>query len=200
MAEPTPTPEPPRDDDEPVAAVMPRWVPVLIGAILVGLAGLAVFTGLRYRDNTLVRMVSPDGPRRTAAQTPAPPGEPDAGSSLVLPGNADAVPAANAPVSGSSRAVITGGPGGVSGTVRLRARRGAVFDVKPEDAMIYVNTMPIGHASQFNSADEVYEFAQPGSYTVRVTAEGYRTREYVVTVAEDAKQDVARISVELEKQ
>ena len=39
---------------------MPRWVPVLIGVILVVMAGLAVYTGLRYRDDdTLTEHVRP---------------------------------------------------------------------------------------------------------------------------------------------
>ncbi len=40
-------------------AAMPRWVPIAIGVVLVTLAALAVVTGLRYRDQTLVRIVQP---------------------------------------------------------------------------------------------------------------------------------------------
>ncbi|HEX2060998.1 MAG TPA: hypothetical protein VHK90_09680, partial [Thermoanaerobaculia bacterium] len=91
---------------------MPRWIPILIGAVLVTLAALAVFTGLRYRDtNTITDHVPP----RRERTTNAPPGEPEAGASLVLSGNE--APAANEPVSGKARAVIEGGPGGVAATV-----------------------------------------------------------------------------------
>lgn len=42
------------DNEAPDAAPpMPGWVPVLIGVLLVLIAGLAVWTGLRYRHPTL---------------------------------------------------------------------------------------------------------------------------------------------------
>lgn len=177
---------------------MPRWVPVLIGAILVGLAGLAVFTGLRYRqDQTLVDQIDGSS-RRTGQSSAAPPGEPGAGSSLVLP---EKTPAANAPIANDARAAISGGgAGGVQSTVRIWARRGMVLNVLPADAVVYVNDTPIGDVRQFNSMDEAFEFAEPGSYTIKVAADGHRMRQFVVTVAENAPNDVARISAKLERQ
>jgi len=92
--------------------------------------------------------------------------------------------------------VISGGPGGVQTTVRMWARRGMVLNVIPEDAMVYVNDLLIGQVRQFNTMDEVYDFAAPGSYTIRIVApSGEKT--FVVTAAEDAKQEVARISTKL---
>jgi hypothetical protein len=175
---------------------MPRWVPVLIGVILVAIAGFAVYTGLRYRDaGTLTGHIGGDRPaRRNAA---APPGEPGAGASLVLPEN---TPAANAPVSGQSRAVITGGATGVQSSVRIWARRGMVLNVLPEEADVFVNDLPIGTVRQFNSVDEAFEFAAPGSYDVRIAADGYRERHFTVTAAENAPNDLARISAQLDKQ
>jgi hypothetical protein len=72
-----------------------------------------------------------------------------------------------------------------------------MLNVLPEDAMVYVNDLPIGHVSQFNSMDEVYDFAEPGSYTVRIVAADGREKTFVVTAAEDAKEDIARISAKL---
>lgn len=197
MTEPGPEPLP---DDErdlgPPPATMPRWVPVLIGAVLVVLAALAVFTGLRYRDDgTITQHIG--GGKESVRQNGAPPGEPDPGSSLVLH---ERTPAANAPVAGDARAVITGGPGGVQSTVRIWARRGMVLNVLPEDAVVYVNETPIGDVRQFNSMDEVFEFAEPGSYTIRISAEGHRDRQYIVTVAENVPNDVVRISARLDRQ
>jgi hypothetical protein len=177
--------------DEP--SVMPRWVPVLIGASLVLMAGLAVYTGMRNRDeDTILAKVKP---RSQRTNTPAPPGEPGAGASLVLHGEAgENTPAANEPVSGRSRAVVTGGPGGVSSVVRIWARRGMVLNVLPEDTMVYVNDTPIGQVSQLNTMDEAYEFAAPGSYTVKLVAPTGAVKTYIVTAGDDAQQDVARIS------
>jgi len=171
---------------------MPRWVPVLIGAILVIMAGLAVFTGLRRRDDdTILAHVRP---RNEVRSTPAPPGEPGAGASLVLHGEAgENAPPANAPVTGPSRAVITGGPGGVSSVVRIWARRGMILEVVPDDSTVYVNDMLIGQASQMNTMDEAYEFAAPGSYNVKLVSPSGAEKVYVVTAATDAKDDVARI-------
>lgn len=175
---------------------MPRWVPVLIGAILVIMAGLAVYTGLRYRDDdTLTSQVRP---QRDRGMTAAPPGEPGAGASLVMHGSeGDATPAAKPPVEGEARAVISGGQGGVQSTVRIWARRGLLLEVTPAESMIYVNDLPIGQARQFDTMDEIYEFAAPGSYTIKVVAPDNQQKTYIVTAADDAKQDVARIQAAL---
>lgn len=198
MTEQPPDPlEPHSEDDLEPGAGMPRWVPVLIGLVLVSIAALAVYTGLRYRDsNTMAEHVRPRTDRETA---PAPPGEPGAGESLVMhgAGDADNAPVANAPVQGQSRAVISGGPGGVQTTVRMWARRGMVLNVLPDDAMVYVNNLLIGQVRQFNTMDEVYDFAEPGSYTIRIVAPSGTEKIFVVTAAEDAKQDVARISAKM---
>lgn len=174
---------------------MPRWIPVLIGVVLVALGGLAVFTGLRYRQDTLTGEVRP---RQDRGMTPAPPGEPGAGASLVLHGESgENTPVANEPSAGQSRTLVTGGPQGVSATVRVFARRGMVLNVLPEDAMVYVNDLPIGQARQFNTMDEVYDFAELGAYTIRIVAPDGVERTFIVTAAEDAKQDIARISADL---
>jgi hypothetical protein len=176
---------------------MPRWVPVLIGVILVALAALAVYTGRRSRDEgTILAHVRPQ--RQQQANTPAPPGEPGAGESLVLHGDeGETTPAANEPVRGQSRAVVTGGPGGVSAVVRIWARRGMVLNVLPDETMIYVNDLRIGQAKQFNTMDEAYEFAAAGSYNVKLVAPNGAEKMYVVTASDDAQQDVARISAQM---
>lgn len=177
-------------------AGMPRWVPVLIGLILVAMAAFAVWTGLRTgNENTILAHVRPQ--RQQQANTPAPPGEPGAGASLVLHGDGENTPAANEPVRGQSRAVVTGGPGGVTSVVRIWARRAMVLDVLPEDTMVYVNDLPIGQAKQFNTNDEAYEFAAAGSYNVKLVAPSGAEKTYVVTASDDAQQDVARINAQM---
>jgi hypothetical protein len=203
MTEVPPPETPPRahePHDLPEAPLMPGWVPVVIGLALVVMAALAVFTGLRYREPAAIgRMITRRGtPRPTA---PAPPGEPTPGASLVYPGDADNVPRANAPVESQSRAEITGGgASGVTAVVRIEARRGLLTKVEPDDALVYVNDLAIGEAKQFNTPDEIYDFAAPGSYTIRLTAPGYRERTFTVIATEAAKNEVARIEVKLERQ
>jgi hypothetical protein len=181
------------DTGQDTGAPLPGWVPILIGVVLVVIASLAVFTGLRYRDQTLVGIVNrqPEQPRTTAH---APPGEPEAGGSLVSAG----VPEANEPVEGSARAEVTGGAAGIQSVVRMWARRGMRIEVTPPDAMVYVNNVPVGQARQFDSEDEIYDFAEPGSYTIRLIAPGYKERAFVVTADDAARADVARIQVKME--
>ena len=179
------TEQPP--DEQP--APMPRWIPVLIGVVLVTLAALAVYTGLRFRtDDTILAHVPARKSRPTA---PAPGGEPGAGASLVLPEN---TPVANEPVTGTSERIITGDKSGIQTTSRYWARRGVVFDVLPEDALVYVNDLPIGQVQQFNSMDEVYDFAEPGSYNVKLVAPNGAEKMFIVTAADDAQQEIARIT------
>src|SRR4051812_37634872 len=100
--------------EHPEHELMPRWVPVAIGVVLVTLAVLAVVTGMRYRDPTLVSMIHPRS-RQPRPAAPAPPGEPEAGASLVFNGDSGSnVPTANAPVSNGSRAEVTGDAKGIN--------------------------------------------------------------------------------------
>jgi hypothetical protein len=179
--------------EEPQTPPMPRWVPVLIGVVLVLIAALAVWTGIRYRHPTLANdIVKSRRPARPMTGA-GPPGEPEAGGSLMFPGES---PTASAPIAGRSRIEVTGGTQGITAVVRMWARRGATFNVTPDDAIVYVNDTPIGQASQWTG---VYEFAQPGSYTVRIDAPGYKERMFVVTAAENARDEVATIVAKLEK-
>lgn len=177
--------EAPRERHAPEEPQLPRWVPAVIGVVLVTLAALAVYTGVRYRNPTLA-----DGiirPKRTTARVSGggPPGEPGPGASLIFPGESGD----NAPTGGGGAAV--------AGSIRLWARRGMITNVVPDDAMIYVNDLAIGEAKQFDKPDEVYDFPASGSYTVRVIAPGYKERQFVVTAAENAPEEIARIDVKL---
>lgn len=201
MSEIPPVTNPPESPEHALEeATLPAWVPVLIGAILVAMAGLAVYTGLRYRNNTLVSVVKP---RRQVVRptTAAPPGEPQAGASLIFPGSSgDNAPAAHPPVSGRSRAIVTGTGGAIDATVRIWARRGMQLSVTPDDAIVYVNDVAVGQAKQFNTPDEIYDFPAAGSYSVKLVAPGYKDRTFVVTATDSAKSEIARINAKLEKQ
>ncbi len=187
------------DGDAAVQQVIPRWVPVVIGLVLVGMALVAVYTGLKQRGNTLT------SPARQAKKSPVvvpgsgSPGEPQPGASLMFPGGerGENVPAAGEPVTGNARAVVTGSTAGIDAVVRIWARRGMQLSIEPPDALISVNNMPLGQASQFDTEDEIYDFAAAGSYTVRVSAPGYADRTFIVTASEDAKDDIALIKARM---
>jgi hypothetical protein len=175
------------------APPMPRWVPVLIGVVLVVIGALAVWTGIRYRHPTLANDIKSRRPARPMTGA-GPPGELEPGGSLMFPGES---PTASAPIAGRSRIEVSGGgTQGISAVVRMWARRGMTLNVTPDDAIVYVNDTAIGQASQWTG---VYEFAQPGSYTVRLDAPGYKEKMFVVTAAENAKDEIAVINAKLEK-
>ena len=89
----TEEPRPPAPDEPSLrpapeeAPLMPPWVPALIGVVLVAMAALAVYTGIRYRSPTLANaVVTPRRPARAMTGGSGPPGEPEPGASLVFPG------------------------------------------------------------------------------------------------------------------
>ena len=197
---PPATAEPPRErhpHDEPG---LPRWIPAAIGSVLVLIAALAVYTGIRYRNPTLAEGIIRSRKPPHAMTNGGPPGEPGPGASLVFPGDSgDNAPVARPAVPGQSRTQITGDASGISTTVRLMARRGMATNVTPNDAMIYVNDLAIGEARQFGSTDEIYDFPAQGSYNIRIVAPGYRERTFVVTASETAQQEIIRLDVKLER-
>ncbi|MEA2163225.1 MAG: hypothetical protein QOK37_1352 [Thermoanaerobaculia bacterium] len=201
----TEEPHPPALDeieepDGPEVPPMPSWVPALIGVVLVAMAALAVYTGIRYRIPTLTNaVIKPRQPVRATTGGAGPPGEPEPGASLMFPGDADNTPRAREAVSGNARAEITGTGHGITSVVRIWARRGMILNVVPDDAMVAVNDVVIGQAKQFSTMDEVYDFPQPGSYNVHISAPGYKDQQFVVTAADDAKLEIARLDVKLEK-
>jgi hypothetical protein len=179
---------------------MPPWVPAVIGVVLVAMAALAVYTGIRYRTPPLANVViKPRQPARVTSGGSGPPGEPEPGASLIFPGDADNTPTAHEAVSGNARAEITGTGHGITSVVRIWARRGMILNVVPDDAMVAVNDIVIGQAKQFSTMDEVYDFPAPGSYTIHISAQGYKDQQFVVTAADDAKLEIARLDVKLEK-
>src|SRR5439155_9973706 len=162
----TPAGEPPRERHPHEQPLLPTWVPTVIGVILVIMAALAVYTGIRFRNPTLANGIIKSRRPPRAMTGGGPPGEPEPGASLVFPENAP-----------------TAGPPAVVGAQQLTARRGMITNVLPDDAMVYVNGVAIGEVRQFNTADEVYDFPAEGSYTVRLIAPGHKEAQYVITVS-----------------
>jgi hypothetical protein len=182
-------------DDVPV---MPRWVPAAIGALLVTMAALAVYTGLRYRNpplaNGIIRIRRPARPITGGGA----PGEPGPGGSLVLPGDSgDNAPSPNTPIASRSRAEINSARGITTTALHLTARRAMTLNVVPEDAMVFVNDTPVGTAIQLRVP---YEFPASGSYTVRIAAPGYREQQVIVTASDSATPEVVTVNATLQKQ
>lgn len=180
---------------------MPRWVPVLIGVVLLIIAALAVYTGMRYRGGPLGRALERATTSMVRSEGGAP-GEPQPGASRVLHGGGgDHVPTPR-PVTTDedegSKVVIRGGPEGVIPSIRLTAQRAMHVHVDPSSAVVYVNDQPVGVAVQFSGAD-LYEFSEEGEYTVRLVADGYEEIEYTVLVRQDAKTEIADILATLKK-
>ena len=81
--------------------------------------------------------------------------------------------------------------------MRYTARRGAIFEVEPEEALIFVNDAQIGLANQFGGPDEIYEFPSEGKFTVRITAPGHRDEQLILTAAPNSTTEVVRITRKL---
>jgi hypothetical protein len=177
-----PPPEPPRERHPHEPSMLPGWVPTAIGVVLVVMAALAVYTGLRYRTPTLANGIIRNRRPPRAMTGGGPPGEPEAGSSLVFPDN---TPGTTVVADRSA--------------VHLSARRGMILGVVPDEAMVFVNGLAIGEARQFNTMDKVYDFPAEGTYIVRIVAPGYKERQFVIVAADGAAQEIARIDVKLEK-
>jgi len=190
----------PEDDTEnaPQVVALPRWVPALLGLVLVAMAGLAVYTGLTYRAKPLVRGLVKRASQLTHREGPA---EQQAGGSRVLPGSTgDQLPRGNVPTGGAESAFsITGAGNRVESTVRLSAKRGALLRVVPEDAIFYVNDQLMGPVKPYSTTQEAYEFPEEGSFTIRVAAEGYADEMFEVVVAPDSKVEVASITTKLKR-
>ena len=95
------------------------------------------------------------------------------------------------------RTTIEGNRGGVLPTESLEVRRGIAFDADRPDAIVYVNDLLIGEAGQFASSDQPYEFAQEGTFNVRIVARDGTEARFVVVATAAAETDVARIRVRL---
>lgn len=193
---------PPTEDtvEEQEVIKLPRWVPLTVGALLVLIAVLAVYTGLTSRSQGLGQALRRIPGVNRIQDRGGPPGEPEAGASRVLHGQAgDTIPIPDSAVEDETRIAITGGRDGVVPSIRLSARRGIILRVDPPEAIVYVNDKPMGTAAQFSTPDQAWEFPDvaEGTFTIRLVAPGYREYEYVVSTDPGAETEVATLEVKL---
>jgi hypothetical protein len=195
-----PAPRPP----QPVPASSGRKLPVVPLAIL-GVGVLALVLVL-----VLMRGGTPAaGPTVVfnAATEPAPAAAP--------PTAATAPPASSSPMSRRAAAGVPAAPAGtnVAGVAPARprptppivkvyeCRKGAIFGVDPEEALVTVNGKTIGKADDWDDAGggKKYHFEGPGTYYVKFTLEKYATTWVKIVVKPDAEEKYANVDLGLKK-
>jgi len=202
--EPSPesAPEPsPAFEEKPLE--LPGWVAPALALALVAIAAMAVWTGFRPRSRTETKLVFTEPAVVQSTTMPedsgGAPGSPEAGASRVVQGESggEVPPASPLPEGELPRATIAGNAAGVIPTTSFEVRRGIAFDADRPDAIVYVNDVPIGDAGQFAAKDQPYEFAQEGTFTVRVVAKDGAEARFVVVATASAETSVAMIRVRL---
>lgn len=201
-----PAPEPPPVAEEDAPLELPRWVAPAIGLALVAIAAMAVWTGFRPRTRPEARLVITEPAVSRATGLPedsgGAPGDPGPGASrMVQSETGGAVPQAQplpaGPAGELPRITIEGNDAGVTPTSSVEVRRGIAFDSDRPDAIVYVNDLAIGDAGQYAAKDQAYEFAQEGTFTVRVVAKDGTEARFVVVSTAAAETDVVMIRVRL---
>lgn len=197
------TEQPPlRDPTDDEGMKLPRWVPITISLVLLAMAFLAVYTGLTQRDRRLGRALRRVPGVAQIQDRGGAPGEPEAGASRMVHGEAgDSIPVPLPADAARTRVAVSGDANGVVPSIHLSARRGVLLRVDPADAVVYVNDKAMGTASQFSTAEQIWEFPNVpgGTFTVRLVAPGYHEYEYVVTADAAAETEVAVLEVKLAK-
>lgn len=180
---------------------MPRWIPVLIATVLLGIAALAVYTGFA----TKVRDLGVNLTRRRASERSVAgggvPGEPQPGASRIHHGEAgENVPEPDPmTIDEGSGMRITAQGDDIVASMRMRARRGFMLDVTPREADVYVNDQPVGSAAQFRGEEAAYEFPAEGDYRVRIVAEGHQQAEFLISADQKSREELARIRMSLQR-
>lgn len=199
---PEPSPETPAlAEEKPLE--LPGWVAPAIGLALVAIAAMAVWTGFRPRTRSEPRIVVSQPAIAESSTMPedsgGAPGDPGPGASRVVQSESGGeVPPANPLPEGElPRASIEGTAAGVTPTTSIEVRRGIAFDSNRTDAIVYVNDVPIGEVGQYAAKNQAYEFAQEGTFTVRVVAKDGTEARIVVVATAAAETEVAIIRVRL---
>jgi eukaryotic-like serine/threonine-protein kinase len=80
-------------------------------------------------------------------------------------------------------------------------RRGAIFDVSPEKALVGIQGHDIGIADDWDGklGGRVYYFPRGGTFYVRLALSGYATRWIKVIVDPDARDDVVDVNLKLSR-
>jgi hypothetical protein len=84
---------------------------------------------------------------------------------------------------------------------RFETRSAAEFHVSPEEAVVAVDGVIIGKADDWDGmgGGKAWVFPGPGTYLVRLEAEGYRTAWVQVVVRAEAEEEVIDVDTELEE-
>ncbi len=84
----------------------------------------------------------------------------------------------------------------------FHCRRGADFNVSPEDAVVTVDGTVIGKADDWDNkgGGKTYVFARPGRHLVKLALAGYRTTWIEIVAQPSAKDEVADVDTQLPEQ
>lgn len=80
-------------------------------------------------------------------------------------------------------------------------RRGAVFNVDPEEALVEIDGKVIGIADDWDGkgGGKVYVFPGPGTYYAKLSLKGYRTVWVAIVISPSAKDEKADVDWEMEE-
>jgi hypothetical protein len=196
---------PPPASAGPSSAGKGAGIPVVPLAILAGGVLALVLVLLLVRGNppagdVLSGPPSPTPPPAVAQQPPPMPAAIDQAS--VTPAMAPAVavspPAVAPPVAVAAAPAPTPTP---PIQVAYECRKGAIFGVDPEEALVTVNGTTIGTADEWDDAGggQKYVFARAGTYYVRISLRDYRTAWVKIVVRPGAKDEYADVDLDLEE-
>ena len=199
---------PPPASAGPSSAGKGAGIPVVPLAILAGGVLALVLVLLLVRGNppageVLSGPASPTPPLVAAQQAPTMPAALDQSDATptVAPTVALA-PATGAPPTVAPAPAVAAAPAPTPPIqMTYECRKGAIFGVDPEEALVTVNGTTIGTADEWDDAGggQKYVFGRAGTYYVRLSLRAYRTAWVKIVVRPGAKDEYADVDLDLEE-
>jgi serine/threonine-protein kinase len=192
---PSPSPGAPAVAEAPASTASAFPLAAVLTGLGVALFGLAALVGLRQlgRRPAAVQPVVP----AAAAPTAAPPARATAPSRGRIPD-----PAAGGRGAAPAAAALTGAqrhPAEPEVVAIFYCRRGAEFNVSPEEAVVSVGGKVIGKADDWDGrgGGQTYVFPHPGRYLVNLSLAGYRETWIAIVVDPAAPDEIADVDTAL---
>ena len=173
---------------------------ILAGGVLALILVLLLVRGNPPAGDVLSGPTSPTPPPVVAQQAPPMPTALDQPgvTPTTAPTVAAAPPAVAPPV-----AVATAPPPTPTPPIQMvyECRKGAIFGVDPEEALVTVNGTTIGTADEWDDAGggQKYVFDRAGTYYVKLSLQDYRTAWVKIVVRPGAEEEYAEVDLDLEE-